>query len=520
MRYHNHLHLGIPEEVVKNGKKESTLSKDIVVPSFTIDEEYQPVPTSPQPNLVASLEAAAEDVVIIRGTIDEEQEQALKDNPLVIAVWTDSRIEPFNSTNGTPRVHDISLSPEAATSPCSPYDCDSNVPKGTLNDVAKYLGADKIWDAGYRGKSIVIGICDSGVRRSDVPAVIGGWSPPGGTPPGDDGAYFHGTMCATDALGVCPKAKIFDIGILKSQGGIAGLLSDAIAAYDWALSQFRANKQPQILSNSWGIYQENWSPDYARDPNHPFTRKVVEVIKAGILVCFAAGNCGQVCPSGNCGSDTGPGKSIWGANGHPDVITVGAANIKEQWIGYSSQGPASLHKKKPDVCGLSHFTGYLNSDNGTSAACPVVSGVLGLLKDKNPDLTQSKAKWYLENTAKDICVKGWDPQSGHGIVQAKAAYEEMTGEDLDGNNGGICFIATAAYGSPYAPQVQSLRDIRDKKLSLSLLGRTAVDKFETVYYTFSPTVARAMDQNPRLCSFIRRTIMEPIVVGLKFVFDR
>lgn len=411
--------------------KLSMASNEIKIPGFEIDTKYQPVPASPRPDLVAELAATNEEVVLVRGTVEEEQEQALKDNPRVIAVWTDSRIEPFGTTEQR-SPPDLAISQEATTSPCSPHDCNPSIAKGDLKKVAQYLGVDWIWEKGCKGNGIVIGICDTGVRKKDVPALIGGWSPPGGSPWGSNNAHYHGTMCAIDALGVCPEAKILDIGILKSQEGIAGLLSDAIAAYNWALSRFRSDGTPQILSNSWGIYQKIWGPDYACNPNHPFTRKVVEVINAGILVCFAAGNCGEVCPSSRCGSDFGPGKSIWGANGHPKVITVGAANINEEWIGYTSQGPPGLKiippPKKPDVCAPSHFRGYTNSDSGTSAACPVLAGVLGLLLNAKPDLKQDVAKSALQQTARDICAQGWDPQSGYGIINAKAAYRLLKPE--------------------------------------------------------------------------------------------
>ena len=406
----------------------SMVSTDVDVPGFEIDGDFQPVRVSPRAELATELTVSNEEIMLVRGTIEEEQEQALKDNPRVVAVWSDSRIEPVSDTAEPPSSPKLDLSPEAATSPCSPHDCDPTVAKGDLAQVAKYLGADYVWGKGFRGNGIVIGICDTGVRKSDVPALIGGWSPPGGSPWGDNNAHYHGTMCSIDALGACPDAKILDIGVLKSQAGIAGLLSDAIAAYDWALSRFRSNGTPQILSNSWAIYKKSWAPDYACDPNHPFTRKVVETINAGMLICFAAGNCGQVCPDQRCGSDFGPGKSIWGANGHPRVITVGAANIKNEWIGYTSQGPACLAPKKPDVSAPSHFKGYTACDGGTSAACPVLAGVLGLLRNARPDLKQDVAKSVLQQTARDICAQGWDPHSGHGIIQAKAAFQMLVPE--------------------------------------------------------------------------------------------
>lgn len=413
------------------------------LPGFTIDPDYAPVPVSPSEELAASLADANEEVVLIRGEVDEEKEEELRAQPNVIDVWTDARIEAFEEGyleemkagfgeleeefEIVPMAGEIAAFDLETASPCSPTDCDYNTAKGTIADVAKYLGCDRLWAKGIRGEGVVIGIVDSGVSKTKVPAFVGGWSPTASYSPGDAPASSHGTMCATDAVGMCPEAKIYDIAVLQSTaGGISGLLSDAISAYHWALTQYKKNKTPQILSNSWGMFCKSWAPDYATKSDHPFTKKVVEVINAGIIVTFAAGNCGSVCPSSKCcPSDTGPGKSIWGANGHPRVITVGAANILEQWIGYTSQGPAALEPKKPDFCAPSHFKGATSCDNGTSAACPVCAGVIGLLKSHDPSLTQEKVKEALQKSAKELCAPGWDPNSGHGMIQAFAAYRYL-----------------------------------------------------------------------------------------------
>ena len=153
-------------------------------------------------------------------------------------------------------------------------------------------------------------------------------------------------MTSTDALGMAPDANIYDIRISNGD-----TISTAMQGYQWAIDQHKMNKTPHILSNSWGIFAEDWAPDYAKDPNHPFTRKVVEALDEGIL---AAGNCGHEMAGGT----SGPGQSIWGANGHPRVMTVGAVNVKEKWVGYSSQGPAALDPNKPDFCSITHFAGY------------------------------------------------------------------------------------------------------------------------------------------------------------------
>jgi len=82
-----------------------------------------------------------------------------------------------------------------------------------------------------------------------------------------------------------------------------------------------------------------------------------------------------------------------------------------------------------------------------------------------------------------------------------------------------CFIATAAYGSRYAEEVQLLRFIRDIRLSTTLLGKASVERFESFYYLFSPYVARAMERDPHLCNFMRKVVVTPIVKMLSLLFN-
>ena len=62
--------------------------------------------------------------------------------------------------------------------------------------------------------------------------------------------------------------------------------------------------------------------------------------------------------------------------------------------------------------------------------------------------------------------------------------------------GGGCLIATAAYGSEMAPQVQLLREIRDNQLMNTESGKSFMSGFNELYYTFSPTIADMERENP------------------------
>jgi plastocyanin len=62
--------------------------------------------------------------------------------------------------------------------------------------------------------------------------------------------------------------------------------------------------------------------------------------------------------------------------------------------------------------------------------------------------------------------------------------------------GGGCLIATAAYGSEMAPQVQLLREIRDNQLMNTESGKSFMSGFNELYYSFSPIIADYERENP------------------------
>jgi hypothetical protein len=115
--------------------------------------------------------------------------------------------------------------------------------------------------------------------------------------------------------------------------------------------------------------------------------------------------------------------------------------------------------------------------------------------------------------------------------EASAVYQKMTGQSVDlsqrdpNNHGGgcnapggppqnpweiNCFIATAAYGSPYAHEVQALRHFRDTYLRDTVLGNLFFARFYTEYYLYSPIVAWAMEESSELTETIRTVLVDPI----------
>lgn len=69
-----------------------------------------------------------------------------------------------------------------------------------------------------------------------------------------------------------------------------------------------------------------------------------------------------------------------------------------------------------------------------------------------------------------------------------------------------CLIATAAFGSELAPQVQFLREYRDNTIMATVAGSSFLNAFNTVYYSFSPSVADAERTHPLLQETVRTGI--------------
>ena len=72
---------------------------------------------------------------------------------------------------------------------------------------------------------------------------------------------------------------------------------------------------------------------------------------------------------------------------------------------------------------------------------------------------------------------------------------------------GGCFIATAAYGTPTATQIDVLREFRDIVLLESIPGSL----FVSLYYQFSPPVADFIAGNQLLRTVVREFLIDPIV---------
>jgi YD repeat-containing protein len=80
-----------------------------------------------------------------------------------------------------------------------------------------------------------------------------------------------------------------------------------------------------------------------------------------------------------------------------------------------------------------------------------------------------------------------------------------------GGGGGPCFIATAAYGSPLDPHVETLREFRDEWLLTNAAGAAFVDS----YYATSPPIADVIARHPWLRA-MTRGLLTPLVFAVAY----
>ena len=80
-------------------------------------------------------------------------------------------------------------------------------------------------------------------------------------------------------------------------------------------------------------------------------------------------------------------------------------------------------------------------------------------------------------------------------------------------SGGGCLIATAAFGSEMAPQVQFLRELRDNTVLQTESGTSFMTGFNQFYYSFSPAVADYERENPVFKEAVKITLT-PLLASL------
>lgn len=273
-----------------------------------------------------------------------------------------------------------------------------------LNDAIPLQGIDSIWDEGYLGKDIVIGVADTGVDDTH-PALAGRIIKKAHTiGESDEDGHGHGTHVISCAggdgdvyKGSAPEASFVSVKVLNDGGN--GSLSSVMNGVNWLMNDEYNNVD--IINLSLG------SSMIVTDGSDPLSQTCALAIRKGKIVVVAAGNNGP-----KVGSIAVPAC-------REEVIAVGASDKSDKLVFFSGRGPTSDNRIKPDITAVGKdvvgarakgttmgtpINQYYTKASGTSFASPIVAGLCALLLQKNNKLNQYDIKNILMGTAKKIEV--------------------------------------------------------------------------------------------------------------------
>jgi len=125
--------------------------------------------------------------------------------------------------------------------------------------------------------------------------------------------------------------------------------------------------------------------------------------------------------------------------------------------------------------------------------------------------TPFSSNWEFVNWTGDVGVIA-NPDAATTIITITpdrdyeiTANFQLTSEEETPSGG--CFIATAAYGTPTAEQLDVLREFRDDVLLKSTVGSQLVD----FYYQTSPPIADFISEHNFVRTLVRELLVDPIV---------
>jgi len=322
-----------------------------------------------------------------------------------------------------------------------------------LKNVPKY--STLVDDEPYKGDGVLVAIVDNGIDiyHEDLKTNIG------------NGSYSylpkdynftnanHGTCCAgiiaavegngIGIRGIAPHAKIIGYNALKAPS--ISNIADAFV---------RNKDRVWISSNSWGDFNSWGEPFKLRSLERAALEDGVKHGREGkgIVYVFSAGN-------GSSSDDVIATDNVnySGLVNNRFTIPVGAVDEYGKKAYYSEVGatlmvvaPSKATKSAPgitttDVTGEEGFNpkmfkddymdhNYTKNFSGTSASAPMVSGVVALMLDANPNLTYRDVRIILAKSAKmndkndsDWCYNGAgyhiNHRYGFGLVDAAKAVK-------------------------------------------------------------------------------------------------
>jgi hypothetical protein len=295
------------------------------------------------------------------------------------------------------------------------------------------LGGEKLHQLGFTGKEIHVGIVDGGFRNSYRMSVFDSLFLEQrilGTHDfvdGDDFVYESSTH-GTNVLSImAAKRPHLMVGTAPDAFYYLFKTEDVRGEYKaeefyWVLAlEYADSVGIDVVNSSMGYTRfrdESMSYQYKDlDGKSAFISKAATIASAkGILIVNAAGN---------------DGHKDWHYLAAPadvaEVLTVAAVQRDSSRAAFSSWGPTADGRIKPDLAALGENTAYasiitydVGYGDGTSYACPVLTGMVAALKQAFPQMPNKALKTAIFKSATQSTQA--DSSLGHGIPNFFHAY--------------------------------------------------------------------------------------------------
>ena len=285
-------------------------------------------------------------------------------------------------------------------------------------------------EAGFEGEGILMAVCDGGFYNANILTCFRQEQELGHFDFTDDAVDIyghtgtHGTEClstisgsTTIYKGAATKANYYLMRSEESKTESPKEMDNLVVALETADSL-----GVNVFSVSLGYaYFDNdkWSLNKNTDLDGKTTRvsrAATIAARKGMLVCVAAGN---------------EGNNAWRTISVPadadSILTVGAVSTWGEIGNFSSYGPSSDGRIKPEVCAVGVWTQLINpggnivTSNGTSFATPLLAGLAASLWSALPDENAMQIRSRIIRSA-DRYLNPDTQQYGYGIPNAWKAY--------------------------------------------------------------------------------------------------
>ena len=311
------------------------------------------------------------------------------------------------------------------------------------------INGKPLHDAGYMGEGMVIAVMDGGFTGADTIGIFKTLRSEGrllGTRNFVDksasvfGDSQHGTACLgliagylpNEYVGTAPQASyyLFTTEDVYSE--------NIIEEYNWVCAAELADSLGvDVCSTSLGYVgfdNEEWTHSYAdlNGSTTPISRGAAIACSRGMLCVNSAGNSGQ-----------NPFPYIGAPADVEAVLTIGAVNGNGVLAPFSSVGPTSDNRIKPDVMAMGWgdvvvaYNGTYYSGSGTSYSCPIMAGMVACLWQSRPYATPQEINNALRQTASRHETP--DNMNGYGLPDFEKAMDVLP-ESKDVETDNLVFI--------------------------------------------------------------------------------